>query len=115
MSKSRKTRIPQNNDLNGPFSGVESGPLSFLPHADHPVPAVIRRLKLPAGKPTGDLFAWFADRVQGHRWNVRRSKALLKHEDQARRQRKAETMRRYRAKLRAARPDLKALWKAREG
>jgi hypothetical protein len=72
------------------------------------VPAVIRRLKLPA-LPVGSMFAWMFDRLDKQRCQVAESRRRLAD----RKARKAATMRRYRAKIRAARPDLKAIWRKR--
>ena len=65
------------------------------------VPREIRRLKLPA-LPVGSMFAWYFDRVDKQRSQVAESRRRAAD----RRARKAAVMRRYRAKLRAARPDL---------
>ena len=76
------------------------------------VPVVIRRLRLPA-LPVGSMFCWYNERLENHRWQLMESRRRVKHLDAARRHRKAQAMKRYRAKLRAARPDLKAIWRAR--
>jgi len=70
------------------------------------VPRVIGRLKLPA-LPVGSMFAWYFDRVDKQRCQMAESR----RRSADRRARRAATMRRYRAKLRAARPDLKAIWR----
>lgn len=67
------------------------------------VPREIRRLKLPA-LPVGSMFAWYFDRVDKQRCQVAESRRRATD----RRARRAAVMRRYRAKLRAARPDVKA-------
>jgi hypothetical protein len=72
------------------------------------VPVVIRRLKLPV-LPAGSLFAWMYDRLDKQRCQVAESRRRLAEK----RARKASTMRRYRAKIREARPDLKAIWRKR--
>lgn len=72
------------------------------------VPAVIKRLKLPV-LPVGSMFAWMYDRLDKQRCQVAESRRRLADK----RARKAATMRRYRAKIKAARPDLKAIWRKR--
>lgn len=82
--------------------------LAHLPEPSGSVPAVIRRLKLPA-LPVGSLFDWYHDHLDKQRCQMAESR----RRSADRRQRVAATMRRYRAKLRAARPDLKAIWRKR--
>jgi len=59
--------------------------------------------------PVGSLFSWMYDRLDKQRCQVAESRRRLAEK----RARKASTMRRYRAKLRGARPDLKAIWRKR--
>ncbi len=59
--------------------------------------------------PAGSLFAWMYDRLDKQRCQVAESRRRLAEK----RARKASTMRRYRAKIRDARPDLKAIWRKR--
>ena len=66
------------------------------------VPAVIRRLKLPA-LPVGSMFAWYYDRLDKQRCQM----DAYRRKVADRRARHAACVRRYRAKLRAGRPDLK--------